>query len=279
MENKKGIFAEYFEAILRTSYKTFNLFLGTMIYFTGNRGIWQNHSWVAFFNVEGSTRDKKDIAGNIGSFVPGNIISLLISLKIINIVSSLGVMVMTWALRFENFFINLITPFFTTLLNRIEILIFKKLLTPSYKSKILLSITNFLNSFNITINEDTITSKSLYRFISAFSGALYWIFDLTLQHIPDVFYPLEAVITDWYMYVGPAVSIYLGLINKNYILSFIGFLFIFLISLYDGITIGYVYILGGITKSIAAFLGLTFALKFHSLMHPFYKKITKIFIK
>lgn len=68
----KGIFSSVIEAVLRSAYKCYNLYRGTMIYFSVDRGSSiQPHVWVAYFNVEGSTRENKDVADNIGSFVPG----------------------------------------------------------------------------------------------------------------------------------------------------------------------------------------------------------------
>ena len=58
---KKGLLSSALEAVLRTAYKCFNLYLGTQIYFSVDRGAAvQPHAWVAYFNVEGSTRAHKD---------------------------------------------------------------------------------------------------------------------------------------------------------------------------------------------------------------------------
>ena len=126
---EKGILSSVVEAVLRTAYKCFNLYLGTMIYFSANRGSSiQPHAWVAYFNVEGSTRENKDIAGNIGSFVPGTVLTLGLRELWQWRASSFGVMFMTWALKLEEYLIKPLMKVITSPLNWLERLIFKNFL-------------------------------------------------------------------------------------------------------------------------------------------------------
>jgi len=74
---EKGILSSALEAVLRTAYKCFNLYLGTQIYFSVDRGAAvQPHAWVAYFNVEGSTRAHKDKPETSALLCPGAALSL-----------------------------------------------------------------------------------------------------------------------------------------------------------------------------------------------------------
>ncbi len=281
--NKTGVIFSIFEAFLRTAYKSFNLYLGTQIYFLGSRGRqFQPHVWVAYFNVEGSTRSSKDITGNISSFLPGITGVFIIKENLFTIMSSLGVMLMTWGLRFENFLIHWIMFILSPVLNLIErIIISDKVYNKIERlnCSVFNRVSNIIYRFDANMpNNENIEYKT-YRFISAVFGSIFWITDLCIQHIPDILYPLEAPITDWYMFVGPTVSVYIGLINKNYMLTIMGLIFITAASVIDVSSYGIFYMLGGITKSTAAFLGLLFIGKFHEKMHTVYSLFSRLAMK
>jgi len=101
------------------------------------------------------------------------------------------------------------------------------------------------------------------------------------QHIPDVYYglPPEAAITDWYMFVAPMVSLYIGLVSKNFLLAVTGIIFTAATCAIDFQTFGIIYVLGGLTKSVAAFTALVFAGKFHEKMLPVYRFISGLFYR
>lgn len=284
---EKGILASALEAVLRTAYKCFNLFLGTRIYFSVDRGVSvQPHAWVAYFNVEGSTRDNKDTAGNIGSFVPGAALSLGLKELWSWRLSSFGVMFMTLALKLEEFFIDPLMKAITSPLNRLEQMVFKDSLRnlagcmrKSFPGRLLEKFSELVIKASPGIINDESKNKTVYRFTSAVFGSLFWIADLMWQHVPDVYYPLEAPIGDWYMFVAPMVSLYLGLVTKNFILASAGIIFTLTTCVIDVQSFGIFYVMGGLTKSVAAFTALVFAGKFHEKMHPVYRFVSGIFVK
>ncbi len=282
---EKGILASTVEAILSTVYKCFNLYLGTRIYFSVNRGgIVQLHAWVAYFNIEGAARDNKDTAGNIGSFVPGAAVSLGLKELWSWRLSSFGVMFMTWALKLEQSFINPLMRVVTTPLNRLEQIIFKDGLKnlaarmrKSLPGRLLEKLSNLILKASPGAINDEAKNKAVYRFASAVFGSLFWLADLMWQHSPDVYYPLEAPITNWYMYVAPTISVYIGLVSKNFLLAVIGSIFLFITCVMNVQSAGIFYILGGLTKSLAAFTAMVFIGKFHEKMHPVYRFAASIF--
>ncbi|MEA2082533.1 MAG: hypothetical protein U9O97_07340 [Elusimicrobiota bacterium] len=282
---EKGILASATEAVLRTAYKCFNLYLGTQIYFSVNRGnITQPHAWVAYFNIEGAARDNKDTAGNIGSFVPGAAVSFGLKELWTWRISSFGVMFMTWFMKLEQFFINPLMGAVISPLNRLEQIIFKDGLKnlaarmrKSFPGKLFAKLSDLILKASPAVINDKVTGKAVYRFTSAIFGSLFWLADLMWQHSPDVYYPLEAPITNWYMYVAPIISLYAGLVSKNFLLAVIGSAFLFVTCVMDVQSAGIFYILGGLTKSLAAFTAMVFIGKFHEKMHPVYSFITKRF--
>ncbi|MCD6311232.1 MAG: hypothetical protein J7M11_02115 [Elusimicrobia bacterium] len=281
----KGILASAVEAVLSTVYKCFNLYLGTQIYFSVNRGaITQPHAWVAYFNIEGAARDNKDTAGNIGSFVPGATVSFGLKELWIWRLSSFGVMFMTWALKLEQYFINPVMRIVTSPLNRLEQIIFRDglknlaaCMRKSFPGKLLEKFSDLILKASPGVINDESKNKAVYRFTSAVFGSLFWLADLMWQHSPDVYYPLEAPITNWYMYVAPTISFYIGLVSKNFLLAVIGGIFLFITCVMDVQSAGIFYILGGLTKSLAAFTAMVFIGKFHEKMHPVYRFAAGIF--
>jgi len=284
---EKGILASAVEAVLNTAYKCFNLYLGTRIYFSVNRGdITQPHAWVAYFNIEGAARENDDTAGNIGSFVPGAAVSFGLKELWVWRLSSFGVMFMTWALKLEQYFINPVMRIVTSPLNRLEQIIFKDglknasaCLRKSFPGRLLEKISDLLLKASPGVINDEAKNKAVYRFASAVFGSLFWLADLMWQHSPDVYYPLEAPITNWYMYVAPTISLYMGLVSKNFLLAVIGSIFLFITCVIDVQSAGIFYILGGLTKSLAAFTAMVFIGKFHEKMHPVYRFIANIFAR
>ena len=129
----------------------------------------QPHAWVAYFNVEGSTRANKDKAGNIGSFLPGAAVSLGLKELWSWRLSSFGVMLMTWALKLEDFLISPLMKALTSPLDRFENFIFKdrlsrlaEILRNSAAGKLLDKCSGLVLKASPNAINDPIKDKSVY---------------------------------------------------------------------------------------------------------------------